>query len=241
VGVHLPEPRQRVCGPDGGRRGGRHVRGRHRLPAALDPGASGLRLLGPRPERAHTEPARTAGHPGGGTPTALGPKMVAGPPKRFAQAIGVVFSTTALVLWFGFHLAVATWVVVGLLATAATLESALGICLGCIGFGYLMKAGIIPRRSVWPVPTSPCVIPAVEDHTGLTSCAACAGRVRSDGVGAEHRGRPTPRHRRRRSRRRLRPGPPRPPTTRWSRRTVRAPGSARPAAPAPGGGHDRAA
>jgi hypothetical protein len=72
--------------------------------------------------------------------------MVAGPPKRFAQAIGVVFSTTALVLWFGFHLAVATWVVVGLLATAATLESALGICLGCIGFGYLMKAGIIPEE-----------------------------------------------------------------------------------------------
>ena len=72
------------------------------------------------------------------------PRPVAGPPKRFAQAIGVVFSTTALVLWFGFGLDTATWVVVSLLATAAFLESALGICLGCIGFGVLMKAGVIP-------------------------------------------------------------------------------------------------
>ena len=73
-----------------------------------------------------------------------GPKLVAGPPKRFAQAIGVAFSTTALVLWFGFGLTTATWVVVALLACAATLESAFGICLGCIAFGYLMKAGVIP-------------------------------------------------------------------------------------------------
>lgn len=73
------------------------------------------------------------------------PRMVAGPPKRFAQAIGVVFSTTALVLWFGFGLSTATWVVIGLLATAASLESALGLCLGCKAFGVLMKAGVIPE------------------------------------------------------------------------------------------------
>ncbi len=74
------------------------------------------------------------------------PRMVAGPPKRFAQAIGVVFSTTALVLWFGFHLTAATWVVVALLATAALLESAFGICLGCIVFGFLMRSGVIPEE-----------------------------------------------------------------------------------------------
>ena len=73
-----------------------------------------------------------------------GPKPVAGPPKRFAQAIGVVFSTTALILWFGFGLSTATWVVLGLLACAAGLESVFGICLGCIAFGYLMRAGVIP-------------------------------------------------------------------------------------------------
>jgi hypothetical protein len=49
------------------------------------------------------------------------------------------------VLWYGFGLGTATWVVVALLATAAFLESALGICLGCIAFGSLMKAGVIPE------------------------------------------------------------------------------------------------
>ena len=75
-----------------------------------------------------------------------GPKPVAGPPKRFAQGIGVVFSTTALILWFGFGLSTANWVVVGLQACAATLESVFGIYLGCIAFGYLMKAGVIPEE-----------------------------------------------------------------------------------------------
>jgi hypothetical protein len=74
------------------------------------------------------------------------PKLVAGPPKRFAQAVGVLFSTTALVLYFGFGQATAAWVVLGLLAVAATLESVFAVCLGCIAFGYLMKAGIIPEE-----------------------------------------------------------------------------------------------
>jgi hypothetical protein len=74
------------------------------------------------------------------------PRLVPGPPKRFAQGIGVVFSSTAVVLWFGFGLSTATWVVVSLLAAAAFLESALAICLGCIGFGMLMKAGVIPEE-----------------------------------------------------------------------------------------------
>jgi hypothetical protein len=72
------------------------------------------------------------------------PRLVAGPPKRFAQAIGVVFSSTALVLWYGFGLGPAALVVVALLAVAALLESAFAICLGCIVFGYLMKAGVVP-------------------------------------------------------------------------------------------------
>jgi len=73
------------------------------------------------------------------------PRLVAGPPKRFAQGIGVVFSTTALVLWFGFGLHTATWVVVAMLACAAFLEAALGLCLGCKAFALLMKFGVIPE------------------------------------------------------------------------------------------------
>jgi hypothetical protein len=77
---------------------------------------------------------------------AVPPRLVAGPPKRFAQAIGVAFSSTALVLWFGAGEHAAAWVVVALLAAAAVLESALGLCLGCRAFGLLMRVGVVPER-----------------------------------------------------------------------------------------------
>ena len=72
-------------------------------------------------------------------------RPVAGPPKRFAQAIGVVFSVTALVLT-GLGFWTAAEVVLGLLATAALLESALGLCLGCKAFAVLMRVGVVPEE-----------------------------------------------------------------------------------------------
>lgn len=74
------------------------------------------------------------------------PKLVPGPPKRFAQGVGAVFSLTALVLHFGFGATGAADVVLGLLVVAASLEAFLAICLGCIVFGRLMRAGVIPRE-----------------------------------------------------------------------------------------------
>lgn len=71
-------------------------------------------------------------------------RPVAGAPKRFAQGMGVVFSTTALVLWFVVADHLAAWVVVGLLASAASLESFAGYCLGCRIFALLMKVGLVP-------------------------------------------------------------------------------------------------
>ena len=73
------------------------------------------------------------------------PKPVPGPPKRFAQGMGVVFSTTALILAFGFGLVTAAWAVLALLVGAAFLEAAFGICLGCKVFSLLMRVGIIPE------------------------------------------------------------------------------------------------
>jgi hypothetical protein len=70
--------------------------------------------------------------------------LVAGPPKRFAQAMGVAFSSSALILWFGFGERAATWVLVGMLTAAAVAESAFGFCVGCRVFGALMRMGIIP-------------------------------------------------------------------------------------------------
>ena len=71
-------------------------------------------------------------------------RLVAGPPKRLAQGIGAVFSTTALVLTFGFHRWGAAQVVLGLLVAAAFLEAAFGLCLGCKAFALLARAGVIP-------------------------------------------------------------------------------------------------
>jgi hypothetical protein len=76
----------------------------------------------------------------------IAPRLVPGPPKRFAQAIGVAFSLTALVLTFGFDQWGAAKVVLGLLVTAAFLESAFGLCLGCKAFALLMRAGMIPEE-----------------------------------------------------------------------------------------------
>ena len=73
------------------------------------------------------------------------PKPVPGPPKRFAQGMGVVFSTTALILAFGFGLVTAAWAVLALLIGAAFLEAAFGICVGCRVFSLLMRFGIIPE------------------------------------------------------------------------------------------------
>lgn len=73
------------------------------------------------------------------------PKLVAGPPKRFAQAIGVLFSVTSLALTVAGYWTAAR-VVLGLLVVAATLESVFALCLGCKVFGLLMRVGVVPTE-----------------------------------------------------------------------------------------------
>ncbi|MDG0867477.1 DUF4395 domain-containing protein [Candidatus Lucifugimonas marina] len=72
-------------------------------------------------------------------------RPVAGPPKRFAASIGIVFSVTAAVLSLGFGLNGAAYIVLGGLIAAAGLESIFGYCLGCQVFGFLINWGIIPE------------------------------------------------------------------------------------------------
>ena len=73
------------------------------------------------------------------------PRLIAGPPKRFAQAIGLLFSTTALALHFFVGNAAAATGVLAVLAVFAALEAFLGFCAGCFVFGYLMRWGLVPR------------------------------------------------------------------------------------------------
>lgn len=72
------------------------------------------------------------------------PKYTPGPPKRFAQGIGVVFTVTGSLLWLSGQTGSAR-VVLAMLAVAAFLESGFGICLGCKVFALLMKAGVVPE------------------------------------------------------------------------------------------------
>jgi hypothetical protein len=77
---------------------------------------------------------------------ALGTKKpVAGPPKRFAQGMGAVVSTAALVLALVARDHTAADLALGLLVVAAGLESIFGYCLGCKIFGLLMRAGLVPE------------------------------------------------------------------------------------------------
>ena len=75
----------------------------------------------------------------------LPPRLVAGPPKRFAQGMGATISTAAVVLNFGFGAAGAADGLVAMILVAASLEAVFALCLGCKIFGLLMHAGVIPE------------------------------------------------------------------------------------------------
>ena len=72
-------------------------------------------------------------------------RLTPGPPKRFAQAIGLVVTLGASVLYFGFGLSVLAYALVVMLVVFATLESVLGLCVGCKVFALLMRVGMIPQ------------------------------------------------------------------------------------------------
>jgi hypothetical protein len=70
-------------------------------------------------------------------------RLVPGPPKRFAQAIGATFTLTAAVLTYGFDRFDLGQVLLGVLLIPAALEAFAGFCVGCQLFGLLMRAGVI--------------------------------------------------------------------------------------------------
>ena len=68
-----------------------------------------------------------------------------GPPKRFAQGIGATLSVAALIAFYGLGATGLAQILVAAIAVAATLESALGFCLGCKVFALLIRAGLLPE------------------------------------------------------------------------------------------------
>jgi hypothetical protein len=74
------------------------------------------------------------------------PKLVPGPPKRFAQAVGLTLTTVASVLGLGLGWTGAATALVAVLLVFALLESVVGFCAGCWVFGNLMRLGVIPQE-----------------------------------------------------------------------------------------------
>jgi len=73
--------------------------------------------------------------------------MVAGPPKRFAQFIGLLFSASALLLMYVFEWYVSAEIILVVLLIFASMEAIVGFCAGCLVFGYLMRLGLIPEET----------------------------------------------------------------------------------------------
>ena len=71
-------------------------------------------------------------------------RPVPGPPKRFAQFIGLIVSITGagLFIWVN---PMSGYIAIGLLAVFAALESGLVFFAGCFMFRYLMQWGLIPE------------------------------------------------------------------------------------------------
>jgi hypothetical protein len=71
-------------------------------------------------------------------------KIVAGPPKRFAQGIGLACSALASLAWALGATTLSVGIIV-MLVVAASLEAFAGFCLGCKIFAFGMKLGIVPE------------------------------------------------------------------------------------------------
>jgi hypothetical protein len=83
---------------------------------------------------------------------ATAPRYTAGPPKRFAAAIGAVMTAAASALGLVGLLtgstgaAVAVVLIGAVMVVFPALEAVFGVCVGCILFGLLMKTGLVPEE-----------------------------------------------------------------------------------------------
>ena len=73
-----------------------------------------------------------------------GAPLVPGPPKRFAQSLGALFTLAALACLLAGENA-ATTVLLALLLVPAVLEAGFGYCLGCELFAIGMRFGLVPE------------------------------------------------------------------------------------------------
>lgn len=75
------------------------------------------------------------------------PRPVEGAPKRLAQGIGLVLSSSAMVVGLAAGKRKAARGLLSVLLGAAGLEAFAGICLACKAFPFLVRAGIVPEAA----------------------------------------------------------------------------------------------
>lgn len=73
-------------------------------------------------------------------------KLVAGPPKRFAQGIGATVTLGAAAFLAGGH-PLGAQVLLGVMIVASGLESIFAYCIGCKVFAGLMRLGWVPEET----------------------------------------------------------------------------------------------
>ena len=71
-------------------------------------------------------------------------KLVPGPPKRFAQGIGLIFSLFTAITFVA-NLNSISILLISILILFAALEAFIGFCAGCKVFKLLMNIGLIPN------------------------------------------------------------------------------------------------
>jgi hypothetical protein len=73
------------------------------------------------------------------------PRLVPGPPKRFAQAIGATMTIAIALFALVAHEHTVADVLLAGMILASGLESIFAVCIGCHLFALLMRAGVIPQ------------------------------------------------------------------------------------------------
>lgn len=101
-------------------------------------------------------------------------RLVPGPPKRFAQAIGLGFTALASIAWMLGATAVAV-ALIAMLTIAASLEAAFALCLGCVAYSAIwgcadcndiserLRQALAESRHAEPDVASPADVPASAD------------------------------------------------------------------------------
>ena len=67
-------------------------------------------------------------------------------PPRFANTIGLGFTAAASIMYFGFHLHVAAWILGLIVAALALLAASSGLCVGCEFYVFARRLIAARRR-----------------------------------------------------------------------------------------------